>query len=96
MTRRANVVTDLIVDNERVRVSRFTWAPGAETGWHRHEHDYVIVPYVDCRVRVEMDGRTFEATMRRDEPYFRGRGVEHNVRSLESEPFSLIEIEIKS
>lgn len=95
MSTRAKTTAATIVDNERVRVTCFTWAPGAETGWHRHAHDYVIVPYRDCSVRVEMDGTTVEATMFREQPYFREKGVEHNVISLEAEPFSLIEIEIK-
>lgn len=95
MSSNGTVLAELIVDNERVRMTRFTWAPGAATGWHRHEHDYVIVPYRDCSVRVEMDGQVVDATMRRDQPYFRARGVEHNVISLETEPFSLVEIEIK-
>lgn len=95
MTRRETATLDTLVDNDRVRMTRITWAPGAETGWHTHPHDYVIVPYLDCRVRVETAERTFEAEMQRDAPYFREKGVTHNVISLEDMPFSLIEIEIK-
>ena len=29
----------VLVDDDRVRVTRFDFAPGAETGWHRHGHD---------------------------------------------------------
>ena len=32
------------VDNDRVRVTEWRFAPGAATGWHRHEFDYVVVP----------------------------------------------------
>lgn len=95
METRQKTVATVIADNERVRITRFTWAPGAETGWHTHAHDYVIVPYQDCRVRVEAAGGSFEATMMRDQPYFREKGVTHNVTSTEDQPFSLIEIEIK-
>ena len=31
-----------LIDNDQVRVTRFDFAPGAHTGWHRHEYDYVI------------------------------------------------------
>jgi hypothetical protein len=93
---RQRATSTIVVDNDRVRVTRNTWPAGAETGWHRHEHDYVIVPYSDCRVRVEEPGGVLrEAGMQRDAPYFRARGVEHNVISLMDQPFSLIEIEIK-
>ncbi len=95
MTARETATLDTLVDNDRVRMTRITWTPGAETGWHTHPHDYVIVPYVDCRVRVETADGTFEAGMQRDAPYFREKGVTHNVISLEATPFSLIEIEIK-
>jgi quercetin dioxygenase-like cupin family protein len=34
----------VFIDNERITVTEWRFAPGASTGWHRHEHDYVIVP----------------------------------------------------
>lgn len=34
----------LQIDNDRVRVTHWRFAPGEATGWHRHEYDYVIVP----------------------------------------------------
>ncbi len=95
MTQRGKTTAEPIVDNARVRVTRYTWGPGAETGWHKHPYDYVIVPYRDCRVRVENIEGTVEASMFRDQPYFREKGVEHNVISIEAEAFALIEIEIK-
>ena len=40
------------VDNDRVRVTEWRFASGAATGWHRHEHDYVIVPMTTGRLRI--------------------------------------------
>ena len=37
----------VFIDNERVRVTEWRFAPGAATGWHRHEMDYVVVPMAD-------------------------------------------------
>ena len=31
-------------DNDRVRVTEWRFGPGEETGWHRHELDYTVVP----------------------------------------------------
>lgn len=31
------------IDDGRVRVTKWSFVPGAETGWHRHEYDYVVV-----------------------------------------------------
>lgn len=84
----------VIEDNARVRIVRYTLAPGEATGWHRHERDYVIVPYGDCRVRVEMAGNTVEAEMFRDQPYFRVKGAEHNVSNPTDMPLSFLEIEL--
>ncbi len=39
MTRPAATATTMI-DDGRTRVTRFDFAPGAETGWHRHGMDY--------------------------------------------------------
>jgi quercetin dioxygenase-like cupin family protein len=32
------------VENDRVIVTEWCFAPGAETGYHVHAHDYVVVP----------------------------------------------------
>lgn len=41
MGRPAAVVVQL-VDDQLVRVTRFEFTVGAETGWHTHALDYVI------------------------------------------------------
>jgi hypothetical protein len=36
------------IENETVRVTRWVFAKkGDNTGWHRHGHDYVVVPLFD-------------------------------------------------
>ena len=32
------------IENDRTRVTEWRFAPGAATGYHRHEYDYVVVP----------------------------------------------------
>lgn len=86
---------EIVEDNDRVRIVRYTMLPGTETGWHVHALDYVIVPYADCRVRVDLPGSHVEAEMASNKPYFRKAGVKHNVTSLMPEPFSFLEIELK-
>ncbi|MFD1808561.1 hypothetical protein ACFSHQ_11895 [Gemmobacter lanyuensis] len=46
----------LLMENDRVRVWRYDFAPGAETGWHVHGHDYVITTLTDCALRLELPG----------------------------------------
>jgi len=85
----------VLIDNERVRVTRWQFAPAAATGWHRHEHDYVVVPLVDGVLElVEPDGnRLSELTT--GVPYFREAGVEHDVVNANDYEFAFIEIETK-
>ena len=67
------------IENERVIVTEYRFAPGANTGWHRHGHDYVVVPLMDGRLKiVSASGETF-AEMKQGAPYFRNEGVEHDV-----------------
>lgn len=85
----------VLIDNERVRVTRWRFTPGAATGWHRHEHDYVIVPLRDGRLElVEPDGRR-HTELQTGAPYFREAGVEHDVVNANDHDFAFVEIELK-
>lgn len=95
MTRPAARATPLIED-EAVRVTRFDFAPGAETGWHRHGHDYVITAITECRMLLEEPGGTRRAvTVGAGEAYKRPEGVEHNVINAGEAPMSFVEVELK-
>ncbi len=84
------------IDNERVRVSRWSFSPDAATGWHRHEFDYVIVPLVDGALRMD-DGRDLSTVeLAAGQCYFRPAGVEHDVVNASGREFSFVEIELKN
>jgi quercetin dioxygenase-like cupin family protein len=85
-----------LIDDERVRVTRFDFAPGAETGWHVHGHDYVITAVTDCRMRLEEPGGgSREVLVPAGTAYRRMAGVEHNVINGGMEPMSFVEVELK-
>tara|TARA_B100000427_G_scaffold145435_1_gene120969 strand:+ start:152 stop:439 length:288 start_codon:yes stop_codon:yes gene_type:complete len=95
MTRPAAEATSMLED-ERVRVTRYDFAPDAETGWHRHEMDYVITTLTPCTMLLEEPGggsRT--VTFAAGEVYRREEGVEHNVVNAGTEPMAFIEVELK-
>jgi quercetin dioxygenase-like cupin family protein len=84
------------IDNERVRVTEWRFAPGAATGWHRHEMDYVVVPLVDGELElVGPGGARNRAQLRQGVPYFRNAGVEHDVINPNPFEFAFVEIELK-
>jgi quercetin dioxygenase-like cupin family protein len=84
------------IDNERVRVTEWRFAPGAATGWHRHEMDYVVVPMLDGELELAgPDGERTRAKLEKGAPYFRNAGVEHDVINANAFEFAFVEIELK-
>lgn len=89
-------IATVMIDDDRVRVTRFDFAPGAETGWHRHAMDYVITAVTDCHMRLEQpDGTSKEVTVPAGTAYRRDEGVEHNVINAGTAPMSFVEVELK-
>ena len=77
-------------------MTEWRFAPGAETGLHRHEMDYVVVPLYDGNLRIETAGDVIDAELRLGVSYARLAGVEHNVINSNSFEFAFIEIELKA
>jgi quercetin dioxygenase-like cupin family protein len=86
----------LLIDDERVRVTRFDFASGDQTGWHVHGHDYVITAVTECRMRLEEPGGGVrEVLVPAGTAYRRMAGVEHNVINGGTGPMSFVEVELK-
>ena len=82
------------IDDGRFRVTEWRFAPGAETGWHIHGHDYVIVPLTDGRLDLGLpDGGAAQAELRQGVPYSRRTGVAHNVVNGGTAPLAFLEVE---
>jgi beta-alanine degradation protein BauB len=92
---RAQAAATVRLDEPRVRATEFRFAPGAETGWHRHEYDYVVVPLLDGKLLLEEPGGASRiAELRAHQPYARLAGVEHNVVNANEYEFAFLEIEL--
>ncbi len=84
------------IDNDRVKVTEWRFAPNAETGWHRHAHDYVIVPITSGKLRL-FDGKHDNvAELTAGRSYYRPIGVEHNVINANAHEFAFVEVEFKT
>lgn len=83
------------IDNERVRVVLWTFAPGAETGQHVHAYDYVVVPLTSGALRLIEAAATRDAQLSAGVAYNRPAGVNHNVINVNSFEFRFIEVELK-
>ncbi len=83
------------IDNDRVVVTEYQFQPGDNTGWHKHGHDYMIVPLTSSSVKLETPTGTVLAEMVKGAPYFRKEGVEHDVINAGEGELRFIEIELK-
>ena len=83
------------VENERVIVTEWRFAPGADTGPHVHAHDYVVVPLTNGTLRLEEAGGVREAALTVGASYARPAGVAHNVINANEFEFRFIEVELK-
>ncbi len=84
------------VDDDRVRVTTLTFDDGDETGEHRHEYDYLVVPVTGGTFTVvERDGSTRELAQEAGVPYLGRAGTEHNVLNASGRVATFVEIELK-
>ena len=88
-------VATVQVDNARVRVTAWHFAPGAETGHHVHAYDYVVVPLTTGTLRLEEPGTAREARLEAGIAYARSAGTAHNVINANPYEFGFIEVELK-
>jgi beta-alanine degradation protein BauB len=82
------------VRNDRVIVTEWRFAPGAETGQHVHAHDYVVVPLTGGILRLEEPAGAREVHLETGVSYARAAGVAHNVINANTFEFRFIEIEL--
>ena len=91
-----NATAVTLIDDARVRVTRYDFGVGHETGWHIHDYDYVVTAITDCHMRLEnLNGTTTHATVLSGSAYRRESGVEHNVINEGDKSMSFVEVELK-
>ena len=83
------------IENDRVIVTEWRFSPGAETGWHKHAYDYIVVPGKDGQLLLDTKEGEQLADLKSGQSYFRQAGVEHNVINANDYEFSFVEIELK-
>ncbi len=94
---RAPARPTVMVDNDRVRVTEWRFAPGAATGWHVHEFDYVITPVTSQPAEiVDGAGATTRVEMVAGRSYYREAGVAHDVINAGTGELVFVETEIKT
>ncbi len=95
MSARPQAQPTVQIDNDRAIVTEWKFTPGAETGWHTHGHDYIVVPMTNGLLHLETpDGlKAFELVA--GQSYTRNAGVNHNVINASDHVVIFVEIEIR-
>lgn len=83
------------IENERVIVTEWRLDPGAETTWHRHGYDYIVVPQTTGKLRIETETGSTVFKLVAGESYARPKGVAHNVVNQNEYEIVFVEIELK-
>jgi quercetin dioxygenase-like cupin family protein len=96
---RSPATATLQLETDDVRVTRWDFPSGTETGHHRHEYDYVVVPITAGTLTIETltaDGgsESASAELSIGGSYNRSAGVEHNVVNDGPDPVAFVEIEL--
>lgn len=82
-------------DDDVVRITRWDFAPGAVTGWHRHGWSYFVVMLTDGVLRIHNGTDVTETALSAGQSYMRKPGVEHDVMNGSDHPIAFVEIELK-
>lgn len=94
MIKRKQAVAIELVRNDSVIVTRYEFAPHAETGWHLHSMDYVVVALTDCQLLIEDINGSKTVNIACGEAYSRQAGVEHNVVNAGEDAMTFVETEL--
>ncbi len=86
-------LSELLDDSSDHRVTRHRLDSGASTGWHRHDHPYVVVPITSGTVTITSSDGEAQFDMEPLTPYSRPEGVEHSIRNISSAPVVFVEVE---
>ena len=95
MKSRPQATSKLLTETDRAIVTEWRFAPGAETGWHRHAHDYVVVVLTAGRLMQETANGEIVTDLAAGQSYARNVGVEHNVVNPNPHEFVFVEVTLR-
>ena len=93
---RPQAIPTVQVSNEHVIVTEWRFPPGAETGWHTHGHNYVVVPQTGGELLLETPEGPKTVPLVAGQSYARSIGVQHNVINPTTREVVFVEIEVRA
>ena len=86
----------VIMENDEMIVTHWVFKPGEQTGWHRHELDYMPIQLSTGRLRFEFpDGSTREIDYVPRTASVVPAPLEHNAINVSEDEVVALEIEFK-
>ncbi|WEX09801.1 cupin domain-containing protein [Chelativorans sp. AA-79] len=96
MSKRSAAISELQISETHLRATLWRFPPGSETGSHRHEAAYVVVPVKGGTLTVENrpgdSGSPYP--IETGKSYTRPAGVEHNIANDSDEEIAFVEVEL--
>jgi quercetin dioxygenase-like cupin family protein len=90
-------ISNIQIDNKLVKVTKYFFMPGQETGVHKHLYDYIVTPITNGKLLlIDKNGNESNYNLIASESYFRKAGVEHNVINCGKQDLIFIETELKN
>ena len=90
---------EVLLDNETTRITFHRIKPGQNSGWHRHEYNYVGYHFQSSEVSVDLRGGKRGSISSKEGKatfYDVGNGFEHNVTVTGDQDLVALEIEYKN
>jgi quercetin dioxygenase-like cupin family protein len=85
---------ELLSEDFRTKVWRWSFESGQETGMHIHGFDYIAIPISGGKFEATMaSGEVLDVLQEAGVPYQRTAGVHHNIRFVGTGSASFVEIE---
>lgn len=81
-------------ETARFVVTQWRFPPGAHTGWHRHAHDYVVVPVTTGDLLIWDGTQEVRSPLAAGVSYHRAAGVTHDVINPNGFEFVFVEVEL--
>lgn len=86
----------LLLDNDRTRITRWVFQPGDQTGWHRHECDYVTIQQSGGALLLQgSDGSEKRVEYEDGRTIAWAAPIEHNATNISDVEVRVLEIEYK-
>ncbi|MBO0356033.1 hypothetical protein J0656_18590 [Muricauda ruestringensis] len=83
------------VDNDAIKVVHWSFEPGASTGWHKHDFDYLVIPMENGQLTSIDNMNETVLNLQKGKSYFKSAGVEHEIINSNEFAFQFVEVELK-